>query len=376
MYIAPLHGPDVRFLGGSAALRNARVARRVNATIRALRDLPADSSEVAVVVPAHVGLMASLFGEPAFDAAASSGSPVWLEATPGAALLVGPARSLASIDLAAATALPRITVPPATILNLATRADRRRATWLALRATQKATDGWVSRTFNRPVSRACSRVALAVGMSASTASFITLLIGLGCAWIAAQPGYLPLVLTGGLFQLASILDGVDGEIARATLTESEAGARVDTIVDQVTYVACFAGATVGWVREGSGTMAAASTLFIGVALVLSLLRGGRFVARHAENASFVFIDRAVRRAAQDTGRLPLRMAAAGFTLLRRDVFAIIFLAVTLTGIRALIPALIVVGILIANATFSLYGSELADAARAERGLPKPTAVEA
>jgi CDP-L-myo-inositol myo-inositolphosphotransferase len=292
-------------------------------------------------------------------------------------VLVGSARDLASIDLAAASSSrPRITVPPGTILNLATGSDRRHATRLALRATQKATDGWVSRTFNRPVSRACSRVALAVGMSASTASFITLLIGLLCAWIAAQPGYLPLVLTGVLFQLASILDGVDGEIARATLTESEAGARVDTIVDQVTYVACFAGATVGWIREGSGTMAVASTLFIGVALVLSLLRGGRFVARHAENASFVFIDRAVRRAALDTGRLPLRLAAAGFTLLRRDVFAVIFLAVSLTGIRALIPALIVVGIVIANATFSLYGNELADAARAERGLPEEAAAEA
>jgi CDP-L-myo-inositol myo-inositolphosphotransferase len=241
---------------------------------------------------------------------------------------------------------------------------------MALRATQKVTDGWVSRTLNRPVSRACSRVALSVGMTASTASFITLLIGLGCAWIAAQPGYVPLVLTGILFQLASILDGVDGEIARATLTESDNGARVDTIVDQVTYVACFAGATIGWVREGSGTVALASTLFIGFALVLTLLRGGRFVSQHADNASFVFIDRAVRRAALDTGRLPLRLAAAAFTLLRRDLFAIIFLVVSLTGVRAMIPALIVVGILIANLTFTFYGSELADAARAERA-PAP-----
>jgi CDP-L-myo-inositol myo-inositolphosphotransferase len=333
MYIVPLNGPDVRFLGGSAASRNARVARRVGASICALADLPGDSAEIAVIVPAHVGLMASFFSDSAF---------------------------------------PRRTVPASTILNLATADDRRTATGLALRATQKATDGWVSRTFNRPVSRRFSRAALAAGMSASSASFITLLIGLGCAWIAAQPGYLPLALTGVLFQLASILDGVDGEIARATLTESEAGARVDTVVDQVTYVACFAGANIGWIREGSGTLAAASTVVIGVALVLSLLRAGRFVARHAENASFVFVDRSVRRAARDTGRLPLRVAAAAFTLLRRDVFAVIFLAVCLTGIRALIPSLILVGILIANVTFSVYGRELAAAARAERGLPEGT----
>lgn len=382
MYIVPLNGPDQRFLGGSAASRNARVARRAGATICALRDLPGDTSTTAVVVPAHVALMTALFDDPSFIAAAESASPLWLDAAPGASVLVGPARMLGTDvrhprgDLASLAGFPRQTVTPGVILNIATAADRRASTAIALRATQKPTDGWVSRTFNRPVSRACSRVALAVGMGPSTASFITLLIGLGCAWIAAQPGYLPLVLTGVLFQLASILDGVDGEIARATLTESESGARVDTIVDQVTYVACFAGATVGWVREGSGTVAVASTLFIGVALVLSLLRGGRFVSRHATNASFVFIDRAVRRAAQDTGRLALRLAAAAFTLLRRDVFAVIFLLVSLTGVRAMIPALIVVGIVIANATFTCYGSELADAARAERGMPEAAPAEA
>jgi CDP-L-myo-inositol myo-inositolphosphotransferase len=369
MYIVPLNGPDVRFLGGSAASRNARVARRVGATICALRDLPRDRSATAVVVPAHVALMASLFDDPAFLTAAAAGLPLWLDSGPGASVLVGPAAKVGA-DLPSLAAFPRQMVSPGLILNVSTPADRREATRMALRATQKVTDGWVSRTLNRPVSRACSRVALSVGMTASTASFITLLIGLGCAWIAAQPGYVPLVLTGILFQLASILDGVDGEIARATLTESDNGARVDTIVDQVTYVACFAGATIGWVREGSGTVALASTLFIGFALVLTLLRGGRFVSQHADNASFVFIDRAVRRAALDTGRLPLRLAAAAFTLLRRDLFAIIFLVVSLTGVRAMIPALIVVGILIANLTFTFYGSELADAARAERA-PAP-----
>jgi CDP-L-myo-inositol myo-inositolphosphotransferase len=322
--------------------------------------------------------MTALFGDPRFEEAIRSGSPVWLDGGTGASVLVGPAGALrgaaaaagrAPADDAALARFPRRPVAPNTILNLSTPADRRRATRVVLRATQKPTDGWVSRHFNRPVSRVFSRLALAAGMSASMASAITLLVGLGCAWVAAQPGYVPLLLTGILFQLASILDGVDGEIARATLTESETGARVDTVVDQVTYVVCFAGATVGWAREGHGGAVIGATLFIGVALVLSLLRAGRFVARHAENASFVFVDRSVRRAARDTGRLPLQLAAAAFTLLRRDLFAVIFLAVSLTGVRALIPTLILVGILIANLTFSFYGAELADAARAERGGP-------
>jgi CDP-L-myo-inositol myo-inositolphosphotransferase len=184
------------------------------------------------------------------------------------------------------------------------------------------------------------------------------------------PGYYPLLWTGVLFQLASILDGVDGEMARATLTESEAGARLDTIVDQLTYVTCFAGVTIGWFREGGGQTVLWWTIGVGLALVLSLARGGRFVARYAENASFVFIDRAVRRAARDTGRATLQLAAAAFTLLRRDVFAVVFLAVALTGQRALVPALITFGVVVANATFSAHHRDLVAAAAAER-LARP-----
>jgi CDP-L-myo-inositol myo-inositolphosphotransferase len=377
MYIVPIDGDDVRFLGGSARARNARVAERAGANIRPLASLPASGADTAVLVPPQAALMLALFRDQSFIDATHQASPVWLDAEPGASVLVGSAAEIADVarDTARLARLPRRAVARGTILNIATAADRRRATGLALRATEKATDGWVSRHVNRPISRAVSRAALVLGLSANTASLLTLLIGLGCAWTAAQPGYLPLVVTGLLFQLASILDGVDGEIARATLTESEAGARVDTLVDQVTYLACFAGATIGWVREGSGQLALGSTAFIGVALVLSLLRGGRFVARHSDNASFVFIDRSVRRAARDTGRLPLRMAAGTFTLLRRDVFAVIFFAVSLTGLRASIPALILAGILVANMTFSFYGQELADAARAERGLPEPANAE-
>ncbi len=188
--------------------------------------------------------------------------------------------------------------------------------------------------------------------------------------IAAQPGYAALVTVGILFHLASVLDGVDGEMARATLSESALGARLDTISDQVTYVACFIGLTIGWFREGEGMNAIVWMSLITIALIFSMFRAGRFVAQYAPNASFVFVDRSVRRAARDSGRLPLRWAAAGFTLLRRDLFAIVFMLVSLTGRRVLVPALVAFGIVLANVTFTVYGRELADAAIAERRADK------
>jgi 1L-myo-inositol 1-phosphate cytidylyltransferase / CDP-L-myo-inositol myo-inositolphosphotransferase len=378
MFIVLADGTDRRFLGGSARARNARVVQRVGARSHTLDTLPAHDITPTVFVPPDSALMVALFSDAAFLERAHTCTPLWLQAEPGAAVLVGPASAVAALarDAAARASVPRVPVSRGTILGIASAADRRRAMRTALRATQKPTDGWISRTCNRPISRACSAAALTVGFSATGASVVTLLVGLFTALVAAQPGYVPLVLTGVLFHLASVLDGVDGEIARATLTESDTGARVDTIVDQATYLACFVGLTIGWMREGSSALATGSTLLVGAALLATLLRAGRFVTRHADNASFVFVDRSVRRAARETGQWPLRLAARAFTLLRRDLFAVLFLLVSLAGARVVIPALILAGTLIANLTFSIYAPELADAARAERAGMKPQPASA
>lgn len=261
--------------------------------------------------------------------------------------------------------VPRRAVPPDVVMDISTAAARRRATWRILERTAKPTDGWVARHWNRPLSRPISYAALAMGLKASHASAITLLVGLAAAIFAMRPGYLTLICTGILFQLTSVLDGVDGEIARATLTESETGARLDAVVDQVTYVACFMGVAMGWAREGGGARVLLWTAAIAIALVLSLVRGARFVSRHAPDASFVFIHHTIQRAAQESNRLALRMAAESFSLLRRDLFAIVFLAVSFLGRRALVSGLVALGIILANLTLSVYRRELAAAAVAE-----------
>jgi phosphatidylglycerophosphate synthase len=382
MVIAFLPGPDLRLLGRSAQARNRRVAERVGATIVTAEALPSTAEDVAIVVPADVAISAVLFKDQRFiDACRASlageRTPVWAASSPGAAVLVGAPDRLrpivSAIGIAAGAGLTsagehfgRVQVDADGILEIASRADRAQASWRIVQRTGKATDGWVARNFNRPLSRPMSYALLGLGLNANHASLVTLLFGFAAAGIAAAAGYWPLLITGVMFQFASVLDGVDGEMARATLTESESGARLDTIVDQLTYVTCFIGVMIGWVREGGAQSALLWTVGLSLALVFSLARAGRFVARYAENASFVFIDRSIRRAANDTGLATLKMAAAAFTLLRRDVFAAIFLVVSLTGFRVLIPALIAWGIVVANFTFSFHRRELADAARAER----------
>jgi phosphatidylglycerophosphate synthase len=329
-----LPGTDTRVLGVSSRTRNARVAARAGATVIDAQASGAVAPEGAptMLVPATLLIDGSLFTRPA------------------------------------PTVSTQLTADGAAVFDISTRSARLKASWVLLGRTVKPTDGWFARSFNRPISRIVSFILLSMGLAAGHASVMTLIVGLLGAAIAARPGYLGLAVAGLLFQVASVLDGVDGEMARATLTESDAGARLDTIVDQITYVAFFIGVTIGWAREDSRGTVLFWIIVVGVALVGSLLRAALFVSRHAPNASWVFIDRSIRRAAQDSRRVALRAAAGVFTLLRRDVFAMIFFLVSLTGIRAFIPGLVAFGAMVANFTLSRYDEELTAAAVKERSL--------
>jgi phosphatidylglycerophosphate synthase len=367
IHVVLLGGRDPRLLGGSVRARNTRVASRVDADVLDPDTLPADSPaefDSVVLVPATVALDPSLFPLPELSAATV------LETPAGARLIAGPWRDVepfAAVPHGAATlSLPRLAVAAGSFFDVSTADGCRTAGREILLRTGKPTDGWVSRNVNRPISRVLSYGLLGIGLSAWHASVMTLIIGILGAIVAAQPGYAAFVEMGVLFQIASILDGVDGEMARATLTESEAGARLDTIIDQITYISFFVGVTIGWAREGGSAVILWWTVLVVLALLVSLLRGARFVSLHAPDASWVFIDRSVRRAAQDSGQMPLRAAASLFVLLRRDAFAVIFMLTSLTGRRAFVPFMVAFGAMVANFTFSYYNRELAAAAARER----------
>jgi CDP-L-myo-inositol myo-inositolphosphotransferase len=59
-----------------------------------------------------------------------------------------------------------------------------------------------------------------------------------------------LIVGALLFQAASIFDGVDGEIARATFRTSARGAMLDSLVDAATNIACIGGVTFNLYLQG------------------------------------------------------------------------------------------------------------------------------
>jgi 1L-myo-inositol 1-phosphate cytidylyltransferase / CDP-L-myo-inositol myo-inositolphosphotransferase len=95
----------------------------------------------------------------------------------------------------------------------------------------KPQDGFVSRFLNRPISSRITRllVKLPIHPTAFTASIFVLPLVAGVFLLRGD--YISILTGAVIFQVFSILDGCDGEIARAKDLESKFGERLDNLCD-------------------------------------------------------------------------------------------------------------------------------------------------
>lgn len=125
-------------------------------------------------------------------------------------------------------ALPVHPVPGEFWTDVDTPQDIRRVRALLVAQAVKGTgDGLVSRLLNRRISTRISRwlVERVTPWQASGATF-------GVGLLAAGLNFLHPAAAAVLYQVSSILDGVDGEIARASLRTSPRGGWVDSVLDR------------------------------------------------------------------------------------------------------------------------------------------------
>ena len=97
---------------------------------------------------------------------------------------------------------------------------------------RKTRDGPVSRHLNRPVSRWLSRYLVRTSVTPNQISLISWMLSCVAAGLMALGGYPALAAGGTLAQLASVIDGCDGEIARLKHSQSEFGGWFDAVLDR------------------------------------------------------------------------------------------------------------------------------------------------
>ncbi len=137
--------------------------------------------------------------------------------------------------------------PPGWWQDVDTPADLQRARLRLRRSLARPGDGPVSRWLNRPLSTRLSMLLAPLRLSPDLVSFAVF----GLALLAAVALALGAQLVGAvLAQATSVLDGVDGELARLRFRASARGAMLDGVLDRCADTAIAAGLGVWALAQG------------------------------------------------------------------------------------------------------------------------------
>lgn len=110
---------------------------------------------------------------------------------------------------------------------------------------RKPQDGLISRHFNRHISLAISRFLAPTRIVPNHISIVTFTLGILGALAAASGEYMGFLLAGLLYQANSIVDGVDGELARVRYEFSVLGEWLDTLSDDLSDFLMYLGLGIG-----------------------------------------------------------------------------------------------------------------------------------
>jgi phosphatidylglycerophosphate synthase len=189
----------------------------------------------------------------------------------------------------------------------------------------KDTDGFMARHFDRKISGAISRLLLRTPVTPNQITMAVTFIGIGAGVLFAQPGLAPKIYGSLVFLLTSILDGCDGEIARAKRLTSKLGGWLDLWGDNVVHVAVFYGIGLGLFRDtGNPVYPQLGLLAVGGTLVSASLAS--YQTWRKGQSSFTSVSGDVRSVADQPAWRRLLVQASD-ALARRDfVYGVVVLA--------------------------------------------------
>ncbi|TXD37633.1 CDP-alcohol phosphatidyltransferase family protein [Lujinxingia vulgaris] len=153
-------------------------------------------------------------------------------------------------------------------ISLKAPSDISRAEDALFNDCRKPQDGIVSRHLNRHLSLAMSRALVSSPIGPNHISVVTFSLGIAAAVAAGVGGYTAFLLAGILYQLNSVIDGVDGELARVRYEFSVLGEWLDTVSDDLSDLLLYIGLGVGaWrtLEVGLATLGPEVWLYLGLA---------------------------------------------------------------------------------------------------------------
>ena len=219
-----------------------------------------------------------------------------------------------------------------------------------LRGSGKSQDGFVSRYLNRPISRAITRLLLRFPTTPNAWTWWIFPIPIVAALILIQGTYWSFVWGLILFQIFSILDGCDGEIARAKFLESERGRKLDDLFDVLSNILLVLGLGTGLRQAHShfGWLFLAEGIVAGALIAINEWYLASRKPAPADDGNADSLGGALyprhRELVERSGLLAFgeKFASLLIQLTKRDVAVLFFLFLALIGLPSLILHLLFV----------------------------------
>ncbi|MCF8474354.1 MAG: CDP-alcohol phosphatidyltransferase family protein [Emcibacter sp.] len=213
--------------------------------------------------------------------------------------------------------------------------------WLA-----KETDGFVSKTLNRPISTLFSKFFANFPIAPIYFTALTALLAALMAYVLIKGGESGILWGCLLFHIASVADGIDGEIARAKFLSSLRGAKIDTMVDMITNILFMGSMSYAlWSTYGNEYLILGyyiiALALTGVLLMTALLYFGPGGGR------FDILATTIRERFDGKPHL-LRIFNFCNYFLKRDAFAFLFAIYGVLGLGKYIPEFLIFGLIIWN----------------------------
>ena len=125
--------------------------------------------------------------------------------------------------------------------------ERKLAAALAFQTKER--DGFLARHLDRRVSHLLSRKLAHTRLTPNQITLFNATLGLIGAFFLSRPDYWPQVIGSLLFLSFAVMDGVDGEVSRLRIQDSQFGYYLDMITDNIVNVAIFVGIAFGLYRH-------------------------------------------------------------------------------------------------------------------------------
>lgn len=204
-----------------------------------------------------------------------------------------------------------------------------------LHGLRKPIDGFIARSINRRISIPISRLLANTFLTPNMASGFTLILAFLAVWalLHGEGGYFWTLLAALLFQFASIIDGVDGEIARLKYQFTKYGEWVDTVIDDISNFAFFTALTYVAYTSSAGFWAVAfGVLTVGCYCFITPLMYA-YIIKYTDSGDVMAIDFSFNKPrATDANSLFVRAMAQVKNIAKRDFFIFMIFVFALFGV--------------------------------------------